>query len=90
MMLAAATNAPCFDALRTKQQLGYIVWSFVDRVRGWLSFRVMVQSNVANTLRVLIALSAHGFEFVTCSLVRLFELELLRAPIAVVLLLAHQ
>jgi len=41
-------NAPCFDSLRTKQQLGYIVWSFADRVRGWLSLRVMVQSNVAN------------------------------------------
>ena len=41
-------NAPCFDQLRTKEQLGYIVWSFPQISKGFMSFRIMIQSNVAN------------------------------------------
>ena len=35
----------CFDVLRTKEQLGYIVYSGVNRPRGVQSLRIIVQSN---------------------------------------------
>lgn len=35
---------PCFDQLRTKEQLGYIVSSGARRSRGVQGFRVIVQS----------------------------------------------
>ena len=41
-------NAPCFDQLRTKEQLGYIVWSFNDMTKGFMSFRIIIQSNNSN------------------------------------------
>jgi insulysin len=37
-------DEPCFDQLRTKEQLGYIVNSGVRRSRGVQGFRVIVQS----------------------------------------------
>lgn len=37
-------SEPCFDSLRTKQNLGYIVWSGVRQSFGVLLFRVIVQS----------------------------------------------
>ncbi len=33
-LLAQIFNEPCFDVLRTKEQLGYIVWSGVRRACG--------------------------------------------------------
>jgi insulysin len=38
-------HEPCFDVLRTKEQLGYIVFSGVTRPRGVQSLRIIVQSN---------------------------------------------
>lgn len=37
-------DEPCFDQLRTKEQLGYIVNSGIRRSRGVQGFRVIVQS----------------------------------------------
>ena len=37
-------HEPCFDVLRTKEQLGYIVYSGVSQPRGVQSFRIIVQS----------------------------------------------
>ncbi|OQV24525.1 Insulin-degrading enzyme [Hypsibius exemplaris] len=39
------TNEPCFDILRTKEQLGYIVFSQVKNVSGVLGLQVLVQSH---------------------------------------------
>lgn len=36
---------PCFDTLRTKQQLGYIVNSYSHKMRGIMNFMVLVQSS---------------------------------------------
>lgn len=38
-------DEPCFDQLRTKEQLGYIVSSGARRSRGVQGFRVIVQSS---------------------------------------------
>jgi hypothetical protein len=38
-------DEPCFDQLRTKEQLGYIVSSSVRRSRGVQGFRVIIQSS---------------------------------------------
>ncbi|GAU94160.1 hypothetical protein RvY_05985 [Ramazzottius varieornatus] len=38
-------NEPCFDILRTKEQLGYIVFSSVKNVSGVLGLQVLVQSH---------------------------------------------
>ncbi|ETO29022.1 hypothetical protein RFI_08104 [Reticulomyxa filosa] len=45
-------SVPCFDQLRTKEQLGYLVWSFPDNVRGTMSFRVVIQSTVAHPIKL--------------------------------------
>ena len=37
-------DEPCFDQLRTKEQLGYVVNAGVRRSRGVQGFRVIVQS----------------------------------------------
>ena len=39
-------DEPCFDVLRTKEQLGYIVWSYTHEIRGILNFIVCIQSSV--------------------------------------------
>jgi insulysin len=39
-------DEPCFDVLRTKEQLGYIVWSYSHEIRGILNFVVCIQSSV--------------------------------------------
>lgn len=36
----------CFDTLRTKEQLGYIVWSYPHKVRGVINYAILVQSSV--------------------------------------------
>ena len=38
-------SEPCFDMLRTKEQLGYIVWSQVREVEGVQGLRIIVQSD---------------------------------------------
>ena len=43
-LFAHFVDEPCFDQLRTKEQLGYIVNSGVRRSRGVQGFRVIVQS----------------------------------------------
>ncbi|KAK0522926.1 metalloprotease [Tilletia horrida] len=43
-LLAQIANEPCFDTLRTKEQLGYIVFSGATRTSGSMGFRVIVQS----------------------------------------------
>lgn len=45
-MLSQIAREPAFDTLRTKQQLGYIVWSGVRNVYGVMGFRVIIQSSV--------------------------------------------
>ncbi len=44
-LLAQVIHEPCFDVLRTKEQLGYIVWSGVRRACGVQGLRVIVQSD---------------------------------------------
>ncbi|KAJ0170062.1 hypothetical protein K1T71_014668 [Dendrolimus kikuchii] len=44
-LLAQTLCEPCFNVLRTKEQLGYIVFSGVRRSNGVQGFRVIVQSD---------------------------------------------
>jgi len=50
--LAHVASVPCFDQLRTKEQLGYLVWSSPDISRGLMSFRVIIQSVVADPIKL--------------------------------------
>ena len=43
-LVSQVLHEPAFDELRTKEQLGYIVWSGVRRSNGTQGFRVIVQS----------------------------------------------
>ena len=43
-LLAQITREPCFDQLRTKEQLGYIVFSGTWSLTGVLSFKITIQS----------------------------------------------
>lgn len=43
-VFAQLASEPCFDTLRTKQQLGYLVWSFAQNCKYISSFEVLVQS----------------------------------------------
>jgi len=45
-MLCQMIREPAYDYLRTKKQLGYIVWSGVRSVFGVEGFRVIIQSTV--------------------------------------------
>ena len=44
-MVCQILSEPCFDQLRTKEQLGYIVWSGMRRKAGVQGFRVIVMSD---------------------------------------------
>ncbi|XP_071947721.1 insulin-degrading enzyme-like [Antedon mediterranea] len=44
-LLCQIISEPCFDTLRTQEQLGYIVFSGVRRSNGVQGFRVIIQSN---------------------------------------------
>lgn len=44
-LLAQIISEPCFNILRTKEQLGYIVFSGVRRTNGAQGLRVIVQSD---------------------------------------------
>ena len=37
---------PCFNMLRTKEQLGYIVWSYEYFMRGTINFTLVIQTSV--------------------------------------------
>ena len=43
-MLAQLLKEPCFNQLRTIEQLGYLVFSGVYRVEGIEAFRIIIQS----------------------------------------------
>ncbi|KAN0065153.1 metalloprotease [Thecaphora frezii] len=43
-LLAQIANEPVFDQLRTKEQLGYLVFSGARRSAGSMGFRILVQS----------------------------------------------
>lgn len=44
-LLAQIISEPCFNTLRTKEQLGYIVFSGVRRANGAHGLRIIVQSD---------------------------------------------
>lgn len=44
-LLAQLISEPCFTVLRTKEQLGYIVFSGVRRTNGAQGLRIIVQSD---------------------------------------------
>ena len=44
-MLAQIIREPCFNVLRTKEQLGYIVFSGVRKTGGVYSLTILVQSD---------------------------------------------
>ncbi|CAL8128505.1 unnamed protein product [Orchesella dallaii] len=44
-LLENIANEPCFDQLRTKEQLGYIVFSGVRRAQGTQGIQILVQSD---------------------------------------------
>lgn len=44
-LLAQIISEPCFNILRTKEQLGYIVFSGIRRINGAQGLRVIVQSD---------------------------------------------
>ncbi|KAI9336531.1 Metalloenzyme, LuxS/M16 peptidase-like protein [Obelidium mucronatum] len=44
MLFAQIAKEPCFNVLRTQEQLGYIVASGIRKQTGMISFRVLVQS----------------------------------------------
>ncbi|WVR07976.1 hypothetical protein IAU60_005019 [Kwoniella sp. DSM 27419] len=43
-LLSQIGNEPCFDVLRTKQQLGYIVFSHASASAGTMGYTIIVQS----------------------------------------------
>lgn len=44
-LLAQIIAEPCFTTLRTKQQLGYIIYSGVRKAHGVLGLRIILQSD---------------------------------------------
>ncbi|KAI8612850.1 Metalloenzyme, LuxS/M16 peptidase-like protein [Chytriomyces sp. MP71] len=44
LLFAQIAKEPCFDVLRTKEQLGYIVASGIRKQTGMISFRILIQS----------------------------------------------
>lgn len=43
-LIAQLLHEPCFDTLRTKEQLGYVVFSSVANTHGTTNLRILVQS----------------------------------------------
>lgn len=43
-LLVQVSHEPCFNELRTKQQLGYVVFSGVQKTRNTFGYRVLIQS----------------------------------------------
>lgn len=46
LLLTHMMREPCFNVLRTKEQLGYLVWSGINVFEGVLSAHITVQSSV--------------------------------------------
>ena len=44
LLLAQMADEPCFDQLRTKEQLGYVVFSGASIHNTWIGYRILVQS----------------------------------------------
>ncbi|KAF2113788.1 Metalloenzyme, LuxS/M16 peptidase-like protein [Lophiotrema nucula] len=44
LLLSQMTDEPAFDQLRTKEQLGYVVFSGATISSGWTGYRVLIQS----------------------------------------------
>ena len=44
LLLAQIADEPCFDQLRTKEQLGYVVFSGASIHNTWIGYRILVQS----------------------------------------------
>ncbi|KAJ3113502.1 Insulinase (Peptidase M16) [Phlyctochytrium bullatum] len=44
LLLSQIAREPCFDILRTKEQLGYIVFSGLRKQTGMIGFRIIIQS----------------------------------------------
>jgi insulysin len=43
-LMAQVINEPCFDQLRTKEQLGYLIFSGVRNQPGSMGLRIIIQS----------------------------------------------
>ncbi|KAF2437115.1 a-pheromone processing metallopeptidase Ste23 [Tothia fuscella] len=44
LLFAQIADEPCFDQLRTKEQLGYVVFNGTTQHNTWLGYRVLIQS----------------------------------------------
>jgi insulysin len=44
LLISQMVDEPCFDQLRTKEQLGYVVFSGPSIANTWIGFRVLIQS----------------------------------------------
>jgi insulysin len=44
LLLGQIADEPCFDQLRTKEQLGYVVFSGASLHNTWLGYRILIQS----------------------------------------------
>jgi insulysin len=44
LLLAQIADEPCFDQLRTKEQLGYVVFSGATVHNTWIGYRILIQS----------------------------------------------
>merc|ERR1711871_1286175 len=66
-LIAEMTDDEAFDTLRTKENLGYIVFTFPERSHGVLSFSIMVESNKHTadylTQRIEAFIQSHGTWF---------------------------
>ncbi|CAG8446861.1 15584_t:CDS:10 [Dentiscutata erythropus] len=43
-LVGQISEEPSFDQLRTKEQLGYLVWSMTEEITGSMAFRIVIQS----------------------------------------------
>jgi insulysin len=64
-------NEPCFNILRTQEQLGYIVSSYPHKIRGILNFMVLIQSSVKCPLIIFDRIT----EFIKQMQLELIELD---------------
>ena len=51
-LLGTAIHTPCYDTLRTKEQLGYMVWCFPSSTYGVRTLNVVVQSSARDAAYV--------------------------------------
>jgi insulysin len=49
LLLAQIADEPCFDQLRTKEQLGYVVFSGATVHNTWIGYRILIQSEKTPT-----------------------------------------